>query len=702
MKSSSERSLETNKQKVEFQNRIQAITGKQLHGASELSNYAGDGIEELVELVEDVLASYAVSAEDIPDQSQAAERAAFAHFGLSQDSIDATLSSLIDIDAQINAIIHEKTDSRNTVFVPPDRINTPVQTGSGKGFEGATIQPRAATIKFLIARLLNANWSEMRQAGRVSATLGAVEPDMVRQTGYELIVTKDFDKSIMVCDEVGNRTFIFLRSELAKRGINDDGLVAMSKEELADLIGSNAGVGVSIVYDDDTFVDRVGTLLTATDFETEQTVDETVSELLLPFIDETLHTANQITIALNDLYGCKLSHKTVLDIAHRLADEGLVRDQRYRLGPRRTTWAYSFDEFEAIQQRLGEKDMLHPIADSDDVSFPNTAASRLGLAADTLERIAELCGVDVDRLPTKRFQGVTSLACSKHDFDAIKSFIDENPDVLSLKSKVGSARLLSRTAIVSAVGTGAQWNAIKLISERIGIDPRGISDSDSPEIRSIRDYAEKNGYVKAPEGFKNLRIIGLEEGITHRDLYAGLTQLGDAIGVVQKHMYGPRPRDSYSPEQQALIVKTARELIAGRAGHRTEGRLTAPEIADRLGVTAHIVRTALTRLDVPATEQLVKNKPSPTYDMAAIDLLREDAIIKEQMSVTNAPEDVQSGSVFSRGIHVGQPAVERVAKKYHMPLGTFRFGPKISKGYFPADRAFIANILKEEKRGDED
>lgn len=689
----SERSLENKNQKIEFQDRITSVTTRQIHGADALAEYADLAIEELTDVIEDILASYAVDATEVPADSRSAERAALQHFGLKEGVIDNTLSELITVNAQIQHILAENVHVEDKEFVPTQLVEMPIKAGSGNGYERIILQPRGATIKFIISRLLNSDWDELKRTGRAASVKGRLDPNWVRKTSYELITTTDFDRSIMVCDEKGNRTFVFSRSKLKQIGIDDEALKDMDKPEMTDLIHGHPGIGMSLIYEEETYVESIGTLLTG--LEGDEKMNETASELLLPYIDDSVHTANQITLALNSLYGCKLSHKTVIDAARSLAEEGLVRNQEYRLGPKRTAVAYDKDEFEIIHQQLGERDMLYPVADKDDLSFPTAVARKLNLTPPVIERLAPLAGVVAEDLPFKRFQHATMLACNKRQFERLESFIAENSDQLSLKSKVRSARVLSQKAIVSAVGTGVGWDALMKIGEELGIDTSSISSVEAPEISTLKEYAERKGYVKAPEGYKTLKMLQDEKGFQYRDMQAALDDLCESIGPVGRHIYGPHPYDSYSPAQQQAIIDSVERIRAARPEKRTAGRLTAPEIAKELGVSGEVVRNALKRHNAEVITQLVNNRPSPTYDDSYVDVLRNDETVKMRLAGTYG-HNVQSKTAIAKEWHISPKTINDKAKQYHVPLGTFMIGPKPEDGYFPHDRAYVKKLLEDD------
>lgn len=83
----------------------------------------------------------------------------------------------------------------------------------------------------------------------------------MRQTPYHFIELPTLNRIINVCDEEGNKTFVFNIEELTRHGIEVEDVKDKTKPQLQQMIRDLQGVGITLAYNKDTFVDSIVQLL---------------------------------------------------------------------------------------------------------------------------------------------------------------------------------------------------------------------------------------------------------------------------------------------------------------------------------------------------------------------------------------------------------------------------------------------------------
>lgn len=697
MKEPIDRSHETNTTTTEFQKQIGAITGRELTPEN-INTYASEALEDLVVIVSDVTSSYDMQPTIIQNGVEH-ERAAFRYNGLDPNYIETMLSHIADTAEDIERIgmlARELIVYGETVIMPPDSSTAKLAAGDGS-FEQKKLIPRLQTIMLILEKNFGIDLKDQEQFRLIP---GTVTKDMVRKTPYNVLDIPALNRIVDVCDEEGNRSFVFDRTKLKECDIDADRLKAMTKDELKELLETHGDVGRDFVYDENMFVKQITQFLNNIDSSNRQPEEGVnyADRLLFPAADESIVSANRIRNILNDLYGSSIDHKTVYKITAQLASEGLVRNQQYRFGPKRVTHGYTIEEFECIHERLGDRGLLYIRAAPEDISFPNGVADRLGVTPETVYKLADKCDIDVNRMPYRRFVSATARACSQSDVDALLDHLVANPLRAKSQPSLKHERLhfLSKDELVAAVATAANFGAVNTICEDLGINRKQIVSADEDVILVIREEALRRGFSYPPEGNMSAPMIAEESaGLRYKDVNKAIASLGDSLGVVEKHIYGPRPYPSYSPDQIHQIISCVQEYADSRAPDVADDRFTMSAIANRLGISDSFARKVLE--GEPFETQFNGTREIPTYDEATVNRLEVDERILKNQNAQPAPESVQAKITFAREWHVSPYTVEKVARKYHMPLGTFRFGQaQIQDGYFEHDRDFLHNALEAE------
>ncbi|HEY1085130.1 MAG TPA: hypothetical protein VGE34_00205 [Candidatus Saccharimonadales bacterium] len=144
------------------------------------------------------------------------------------------------------------------------------------------------------------------------------------------------------------------------------------------------------------------------------------------------------------------------------------------------------------------------------------------------------------------------------------------------------------------------------------------------------------------------------------------------------------PQDNH----EEIIDETADTILQSQG--RLDGRLTINEIAEKLGITYHFVKTVLNEIKAPSIEERIKNKPSPTYSADVLDLIPTHPTLLAKRGHP-LPDGVMKMSQVAT--ELGNRNLSHYARKYHMPLGKFAFDDGGGLGVFPHDVTYLTDLL---------
>jgi hypothetical protein len=168
------------------------LTPENIHG------YADEVLSELVDFTNKIDETYS----DIGENRE--ERLSI--LGIS--STDEMLDRAIEVDESIKEsfTLLQKAETRPSAFVPPDSASEfQIVAGYG-GFREKDLIPRTAATLFLLKNDYGIN---LKDFDELEITKGTLVDDQMRKTSYNMIEAKTLSRIILVCDDEGNRTFVF-------------------------------------------------------------------------------------------------------------------------------------------------------------------------------------------------------------------------------------------------------------------------------------------------------------------------------------------------------------------------------------------------------------------------------------------------------------------------------------------------------------
>lgn len=238
----------TERHTPEYKSLLNEITSRQLD-ARTIDTYADNALEDLIALVGAMTAEYDKHPTITGENSRHTELSAFAYFGMDVDTIERTLDHIADVadsTKRLDGLVMKKRKLVNTVIVPPDSNRVqPVTAGDGSFENPKEKIQKLNTLLLLLSKGLDI---DIKDDDEVRITTGALRPNMMRSVSYDLVEIPSLGRVVLVCDEIGNTTYVFDSVACGKNGIDANELGELGKPDLDDLIQSDNKLGRRIDY----------------------------------------------------------------------------------------------------------------------------------------------------------------------------------------------------------------------------------------------------------------------------------------------------------------------------------------------------------------------------------------------------------------------------------------------------------------------
>lgn len=237
---------------TDFQTQIDAILDRGLTPEN-LKTYAEDALNDLIATIGSIEEAYSQRLPVGLNSSKEREDAGLECFGIEPSVIETTLNYIADLDEKIRekvAFVQANSSVGKRVIVQTDgKVRSSIAVGDGS-FKEQEIVLRMETILQLLESHYRVIVKDEKEAeeGDDRFIHGAVDSAMMRKIPYDIIDSPTLNRIIMVCNERGNRSFIFDREKIASIGLNIEDLKSMTKDELDELIAQNQAIGRAIIY----------------------------------------------------------------------------------------------------------------------------------------------------------------------------------------------------------------------------------------------------------------------------------------------------------------------------------------------------------------------------------------------------------------------------------------------------------------------
>lgn len=218
----------------DYQTRLYQITSRQLT-ARNIDSYADNALEDLSRLVTDVVSSMPFQSPLSPIEN---EKRALAQTGMQAETVELTLDHIATIaesTKRLDSLIVRKTKLVDTVLVPPDSHKaTEISLGVGSFEKPKERIPKLKTLLLLLEAEFGIDLDDEEELPEFEQ--GPLRPNMMRTTSYKLIQLPTLDRTVLICDEVGNTTFVFDQNKCNELNIAPSDLYQLTKDELKELI----------------------------------------------------------------------------------------------------------------------------------------------------------------------------------------------------------------------------------------------------------------------------------------------------------------------------------------------------------------------------------------------------------------------------------------------------------------------------------
>jgi len=210
-----------------------------------ITTYASDALNKYVGLLEDAHKEVGISTDDYSIETEKIIADRFLGLDSPWD-VQAHIKSVqADIDRLAKRVTSSKVNRLPSYYVPPDDEGNPVIGPSNGSFEEATVTPRTITVLFLLEHNFGVNLDDPEEFVMDS---GSIPDNAMRIEPYSRIEVKSQKRLILVCDQKGNRTFVFDTSRFAKLGLTADYVASLDKPEIDALLGEHPRLGASLYY----------------------------------------------------------------------------------------------------------------------------------------------------------------------------------------------------------------------------------------------------------------------------------------------------------------------------------------------------------------------------------------------------------------------------------------------------------------------
>lgn len=680
----------------DYRSDVDAILSKQL-SAEIIDTYADDALDELVGLVQRVTDAYKHQPTVHFENSQDQEAAAFRYYGLGdvEDLLDHIANKADEIRHLDDVIARIPTI--DSVITPPDPREVNIGGGDSIYTEKKHI-PRLKTLLFILSNEFAVNVDDTDQ---LQMRKGILRDNTMREVSYHIVEARSISRTMLVCDEEGNATFVFNDNVLRESGISSDDLLGLTKTELKSLIEDEPILGQRLPYTKN-FVPNVVTAITEPLAFRNIVTEEVSSEqgaYLHPLAPEQYLTIGGMSKMFDGLSPSAI-RKAIDELSDQLGYVG-----KYKFGSN-ITWGYSPEQQQMIRQVLEERGALGERSPEGYLSA--TGLSKvLGVAEKTVSSVIANMADALGEAKLYKFGNVAVPGYSPEQQKLISQALEASgrfkpaPPEGYLAAKALAAKL--------GVSDNVVYEAIDSLGTTLGETDTykfrtNTTTGYSPEQQNIiwRRLTEKGLFSnEAPGDYLTIRGMFKAFGVSQSAVEATVKQLGDELGPVDKYRFGNRIANGYSPHQQNMIRNHMMErgLFADPA---PEGYLSVRGIAGKFDVGNELVTRAISELGKQLGEIKVwrfAQVAVPGYSPEQQDLIQRH-LEADNVLVEQAPDGYRSFAALVGYLPHGAIKIQRAIDELGESLGEvrrYRFTTRLADGYSPEQQEMLRQYLSNKK-----
>jgi cyclophilin family peptidyl-prolyl cis-trans isomerase len=552
--------------------------------------------------------------------------------------------------------------SLEEIIVHPDKLAAP-ETGSGNGWKEKDIMPRLQTILFL---LKNEFGQDIYNPQEVKTTAGIVTGDMMRKTSYCMIELAKLDKTILVCDEEGNVTYVFDQTKLTKAGISPEDLTSFTKKELNDIIDTLPKTGVRIVYSEDIYTGKInealyGNLASAAQKDSKTTKQPKPSYLDLPVPHADEYGALSF-VGTGKLLGMgpNTVEKLALDLGIQTGDfkfgEGNV-----------VTKGFMSEELTKLKQT---DEFLTPDADEYGALSKRGTLRKLGFDIKTVERLIKELGIQTGdfKFGARIAKGFMSEELTK--LKQTDEFLTPDADEYGATSFNGGGRSLGmdiKTVERLIKELGIQTGDFKFGSGKIA---KGFMPEELTKLKQTYECLTPDADEYGAMSFYGAgRSLGMDIKTVERLIKELGIQTGD-------FKFGARIAKGFMSEELTKLKQTYECLTPDADEY---GAMSFIEAGRSLGVATTTVERLIKELGIQTGDFKFRSKVTKGFMPEELTKLNQT-----YECLTPDADEYGAMSFYGAGRSLGMDikTVERLIKELGIQTGDFKFrSGKIAKGF---------------------
>jgi len=680
-------------QPEDFKANLDLILSRQLTPDT-IDSYATNALDELVELTERATDSYDLQPTITGLSQTSAEDKAFNYFNLGE--LEQSLDHVADLAESINSIdeVIKRANVVNGIIVPPNEVETNITPSDGS-FKEKNTHERLKTTLFILQQDFGV---DIHDPAALQLTSGGTE-GIMRNSSYNLIEAPQLKRTILVCDEEGNVTYVFDSAKLTQLGTQLKDLINLTKDELNDLIERNPGIGKRIVYSDN-FIRHIKDSI-SDDISNETNLNKPQSgtaNYLMP-----TEKAPDGYLSINGMqteFG--ISKRTIADAVEFLSGE-LGEITRARFG-RKTADAFSSAQQEMIHAYLESKGHFTAVPPEGYLSL-NGMAAELGIGRAVTENAIKRLQLELGEIIKARFGSRVADAYSPTQQNVVREYLENTSNVLTEKAPKGYSSAYSM-AKEFRVAEATIAKAVNELNEALGevifarfnaVRTKAFSPAQQ-EI--IRTHLESQGVIgnDVPEGYMSVNGLMAKFNVANSSIRRAIHQLDGRLGDVISAKSSTLKTIVYSPAQQEMI-RACLEELGLFAEDAPEGYRSINGIANNFNVSHMTVDDAIKALKEQLGESIkarVNTRIAEVYSPAQQEMIR--AYLEEKgLFIKPVPEGYLSMKRIGAEFGVARPtlltAIEELGSSIGEPVKA-RIGGQVTEVYSPAQQEMIRTQLR--------
>ena len=509
--------------------------------------YADDALNQLIDVIEDAKKQYnnqptvALDDETTPREQ---EDIVASYFGINDINqiIDHIISKSHQLD-DIDDFITKIPLKAEVIILPIQNSSTQIRSGDGS-FEQAGTAPKLKTLLFILENEFGINIKDPQE---LEISLGALPDEAMRKQGYYTVVLPRMNRTILICDEQENITFVLDSNRLLEFGISVKDFSNITKQVLKDIISTDTCIGTAI-NQSKKFTSKIIHLLNDPSELIDSEDDLENPSYLAGAVPEGYSSINRISKKL------KVSHQTIVKAIEDLV---LEPDEKYKSKVKR----YSPDKVRQIHDHLEKKGIVGE-ATPDNFLPTSAIANEFNIDPITVAKAILFLEIKPDINKGNGYYGPEKIEQIRNRLEETKALKEQAPEGYLSLSRIADKLNLGITIIRYAVDNlGIQNDGEYKIQSKVA----AVYGPEKQE--KIREYLKKNGYFDAiPDGYKTAMGIATALSIDRKIVVRSINRLGvksDGMFKIDsgiKNGYGPD-----KIEQIRIDIEEERRKIGKKA-----------------------------------------------------------------------------------------------------------------------------------------